>query len=339
VGLPCYTEPDPSIAPPARTPWDLTRSAGGSSGGAAAAVASGIVPVASASDGGGSIRIPASVTGLVGFKPSRGRVSNGPLGTDWSGLVHQHVLTRTVADTAAFLDAIAQDRTGGPFHAAAARAPGRLRVARSVDNVLGVTPHPACLTATDEACALLADLGHDVEDVAGPVLPAELYDQFMVLWCTGAGAMPIDPAREELLLPLTRALRMRGQELSAVALATALGLIGMAVRAARARFAAFDVIVGPTLAALPALVGQLRDDDDPWGDLDAQGRFTPYTAVHNVTGWPSISLPLHWHDEAGVTLPVGVMLTAHAGQDALLLALAAQVEAARPWRSRRPPLW
>jgi amidase len=151
--------------------------------------------------------------------------------------------------------------------------------------------------------------------------------------------MPIDPAREHLLRPLTRALRERGLQLSAPTLALALGAINLAVRAARERFAPYDLIVGPTLADLPALVGQLRDDDDPWADLDAQGRFTPSTAVHNVTGWPSISLPLHWVEDGGVTLPVGVMLTAHAGQDALLLQAAAQLESARPWRDRKPPLW
>jgi amidase len=278
-------------------------------------------------------------------------VSNGPLGSDWSGLVQQLVVSRTVADTAAFLDVLAQDATGGPFLAATTRPPARLRVARSLDTSVGVKPEPACIAAADAACTALAELGHEIEDVTGPILPSELYDQFIVLWCTSAASIPVDPAREHLLRPLTRTLRERGHALSAPQLAAALGLIGNAVRSAAQRFAGYDLIVCPTLAQLPARVGQLRDDDDPWSDFDAQVRYTPYTAIHNTTGWPSISLPTSWievprsqapgggGDDGDVTLPVGVMLTAHAGHDALLLSVAAQLEAALPWRDRRPPVW
>jgi amidase len=209
-----------------------------------------------------------------------------------------------------------------------------------VGNVLEVTPDPACLAALDEACGLLGQAGHEVEVVDGPLLPAELYGSFLVLWCTSAAAIPVDPGREHLLRPLTRALRDRGRGLTAVELASAQAQIGLAVRAARLRFAAYDVVVSPTLAALPAPVGGLRDDDDPWGDLAAQGRFTPYTAVLNVTGWPAMSLPLHWHQTAdGTTLPVGVMLAGRLGADGAVLAVAAQLERMAPWRDRHPALW
>lgn len=345
-GLPCYTEPDPSIAPPARSPYDLQRSAGGSSGGAAAAVAGGLVPVAQGSDGGGSIRIPASACGLVGLKTARGRVSSGPVGGDLSGLGVIGPLSRTVADAAALLDAMAVPQVGDPqwapplqggetFLEHAGREPGRLRIGRYVDNVLGAPVAADCLAAWESASALMEAQGHTVDDV--PVPPfGELFGSFVTVWCVGAAGTPVDPAREELLLPLTRWLRRRGQGISATEYAAALSSLQTAARTLIAATAAYDAVLTPTLAQPPALVGGLRDDADPHGDFGAQGRFTPYTAVYNLTGQPAISLPLH-SDRNG--LPIGVQLIGRPADEAGLLRLAAQLERAAPWRDRHPDCW
>lgn len=346
LGLPCYTEPEPSIAPPARTPHDLARSAGGSSGGAAAAVAAGLVPVAQGSDGGGSIRIPASVCGLVGLKTARGRVSSGPVVGDLSGLAVIGPLARSVADAAAFLDAIAVPQPGDPhwappvpaggsFLAQASRDPGRLRIGRYLDNLLEAPVDPACRQAWQEASVLLADLGHDVEDVPPPAF-ADLFEHFVVLWCVGAAAVPVPPDREELLRPLTRWLRARGALVPATAFAAALTTLQAAARQLIVSTAPYDAVLTPTLAQLPAAVGELRDDADPHGDFGAQGRFTPYTSLYNITGQPAISLPMHWTD-AG--LPVGVQLVGRPADEASLIRLGAQLEAARPWRERHPACW
>ncbi len=216
-GLPCYTEN--AVAPPARTPWDPDRSAGGSSGGAAAAVAAGLVPFAQGSDGGGSIRIPASVCGLFGIKVSRGRVSNGPLGGDVTGLSWNGPLARTVRDAAAMLDAMAVPMPGDPhwapplpagesFLGHADREPGRLRVGRFIDPVVGAAEvHPDCRRAWEEASALLAELGHDVQDVPPP-FGVEAVPMFETVWAVATHGVPVDPARVDELQPLTRWLRV-----------------------------------------------------------------------------------------------------------------------------------
>lgn len=344
-GLPCYTEN--AVAPPARTPWDRTRSAGGSSGGAAAAVAGGLAPVAQGSDGGGSVRIPASVCGLVGIKTSRGRVSNGPLRDPVGDLVTIGPLARTVADAAALLDVMAVPFPGDPYVAAplppgetflghAGRDPGRLRVGRyRVPVVAEVDLHPECVTAYEQASELIADLGHEVVDVSPP-FGREIVPHFESLWSVLALLTPVPPDREEQLLPLTRWLRDRGRAVDGITLATTVSLLRLASRAAMGATAGLDAVLTPTLAALPAPVGGLRDDADPEADFEAQKRFTPFTAPYNVTGQPSISLPLHWTADG---LPVGVQLAGRPGTEAMLIRLAAQLEAARPWAHRRPPGW
>lgn len=344
-GLPCYTEND--VAPPARTPWDLTRSAGGSSGGAAAAVAGGLAPAAQGSDGGGSIRIPASVCGLVGIKTSRGRVSNGPLRDAVGDLPVCGPLARTVADAAALLDVMAVPFPGDPYVAPplppgetflghAGREPGRLRIGRYRTPVIADTEvHPDCVAAYDEASALLGELGHEVVDVAPPFGP-DLVPQFEVLWSVLALLTPVAPEQEPLLLPLTRWLRGRGAGFDAITLAGAVSMIRLAARAAVAATVGFDAVLTPTLAQPPALVGSLRDDDDPAADFEAQKRFTPFTAPYNVTGQPALTLPLHWTEDG---LPIGVQLVGRQGDEATLIALAAQLEAARPWRQRTPACW
>jgi amidase len=342
LGAPCYTEPD--VAPPARTPWDLSRSAGGSSGGAGAAVAAGLVPWAQGSDGGGSIRIPASVCGLVGLKVSRGRISNGPVSGDISGLPWNGPIGRSVRDVAALLDVLAVPMPGDPhwapppdepFRAAADRDPGRLVVGRCRTPVIDVPVDPDCVAAYEEASALLADLGHEVVDV-GPPFSAELRPAFEVIWCTSVASVPVAPDREELLTPLTRWLRERGRALGATEFTGALAALQLASRAAIAATAHCDVVLTPTLAQPPRPVGWFRDDADPAGDFERQFAFTPFTAPYNMTGQPAITLPLHWSPQG---LPIGVQLVGRPAAEATLLALSAQVEAARPWADRHPPSW
>jgi amidase len=342
-GSPCYTEPD--NAPPARTPWDLERMAGGSSGGAAAAVSAGLVPVAQGSDGGGSIRIPASCCGLFGLKPSRGRISGGPMYGDPVGLGTAGALARTVRDAAALLDVMAGPAVGDPFWAppvpgsflaACERPPGRLRIARFAEPVIADAPvHPDCLRAYEDASALLVSLGHDVEDVDVPV-PPEAVATFETCWSVLTALSVAPSGTEHLLRPLTRWLQERGRAVSGPAFGLAVGeLRRIAARALRA-LAPYDAVLTPTLAQPPLLVGELRDDADPARDFENQKRFTPWTSAWNLTGMPAVSLPLHRTDDG---LPVGVMLAARPAEEQLLLALSAQVEEAAPWSGHTPPLW
>ena len=342
-GLPCYTEPD--VAPPARTPWDLERSAGGSSGGAGAAVAAGLLPFAQGSDGGGSIRIPASVNGLFGIKPARGRISAGPLAGDITGLAVNGPLARTVRDAAALLDAMAGPMPGDPHWAApharsflseCGRQPGTLRIGRYRDSPLnpdGV--HPDVVEAYERASSLLAELGHRVEDISSP-FDASLVAAFETVWSVSSAGVPVDPAREGELRPLTRWLRDRGRAASAVEFTSALAALQLASRTAIASTAGYDVVLTPTLAQLPAPIGWFRDAGDPRAEFDRMIAWTPFTAVYNTSGQPAVSVPLH-HTEAG--LPVGVMLIGRPADEATLLRLSAQLEQAAPWAERLPPIW
>src|SRR4051812_17483064 len=342
-GSPCYTEPD--VAPPAVTPWDRTRTAGGSSGGAAAAVAAGLVPLAQGSDGGGSIRIPASCCGLVGLKPTRGRISGYPAYGDPVGLATAGPIARTVRDAAALLDVLAGRRVGDPawapppsgtFLAACDREPGRLRVARFVEPLITHTPvDPQCVRAWEDASRLLESLGHDVVDVAAP-LPRDAVPVFETCWAVLTALAVVPPDREHLLRPLTRWLSDRGRAVSGPEFGLAIAAMRRHAADALTALAAYDVVLTPTLAAPPLPVGAMRDDDDPAADFEAQKAFTPWTSAWNVTGMPAVSLPLHWTPEG---LPVGVMLAARPAEEELLLALSAQVEAAAPWSDRRPPGW
>jgi amidase len=341
-GLPCYTETD--IGPPVRTPWDTTRSAGGSSGGAAAAVAGGFVPFAQGSDGGGSIRIPASVCGLVGLKPSRGRVSKGPLDVDSTRLAVYGPLARTVRDAAAFLDAVAAPRPGDPdplplpaesFLSACDREPGRLRIGRFVEPPLEADVEAEVHGAWQQAGELLARLGHDVIDIASPV-PREAVSAFETVWSVSATGVPVDPAREGELRPLTRYLRERGRAISGPQFAQALGTLGLYSRSAIAATAHLDAVLTPTLAQLPRRIGWFDSDGDPAADFERQKRFTPFTAVVNTTGQPAISLPF---GQSRAGLPIGVMLVGRPADEATLFGLGAQLEAAAPWRERHPPIW
>ncbi len=330
-GLPAYTESD--IGPYARTPWDLTRGAGGSSGGAAAAVAAGLAPVAQGSDGGGSIRIPASVCGLVGVKPSRGLVSNGPMPDGPGRLGVQGVLARTVEDAAALLGVL----TGtDDAYLRGLREPGSLLIGRYHQPVIAETDvHPQALAAFEAASALLESLGHRLVDVDVPV-PLDAVPSFELVWAAGAAGIPIPSDREADLRPLTRWLRERGRALSDADLQDALDHMAHHAERALAQSAHLDIVLTPTLAEVPALVGTIRDDEDPEADFEAQKRFTPYTSPYNMTGQPAVSLPLHWTDDG---LPVGIQLASRPMHESILMSLAAQLERARPWAHRHPEVW
>jgi amidase len=344
-GSPCYTEND--LAPPARTPYDLDRMAGGSSGGAAAAVAAGLVPIAQGSDGGGSIRIPASCCGLFGIKPSRGRISAAPMYGDAIGLGTPGPLARTVRDAAAMLDAMAGRAVGDPSWAPPLptgesylqwcdREPGRLRIARFSAPVIADAPVDAeVLTAYEDASRLLASLGHEVVDIDVPV-PHEAVATFETCWSVSSAMAVVPPDGERLLRPFTQWLPERGRAVSGPAFGLAVGELRRIAAGALARLAAYDAVLTPTLAQPPLRIGEIRDDDDPAQDFENQKAFTPWTSAWNLTGMPAVSLPLH---VSAAGLPVGVMLAARPAEEHLLVALSAQVEAAAPWHDRRPDCW
>jgi len=347
-GSPCYTETD--IGPPARTPWDTSRLAGGSSGGAAAAVSSGFLPIAQGSDGGGSIRIPASLTGLVGLKTSRGRISRGPIDGDSSGLSVLGPLARTVRDAAAFLDVTAIPQPGDPYWAPPLspgetfldwcdRTPPRLTIGRYIEPPIpGVAVDPECRLAWENASTLLESLGHEVVDIDMPI-PAEVIPAFVTIW-TVLSDWPFDPTRERELRPLTRYLRNLGLAVSGPQYSAAIATVSRICRQSIVATAQYDAVLTPTLAMQPRPIGWFcgtaEDPIDPAEDFERQKAFTPFTAVYNATGQPAISLPLHWTPG---DLPVGVMLVGRPADEAHLLALAAQLEAAAPWRDRHPPIW
>jgi amidase len=344
-GSPCYTEPD--VAPPAVTPWDTTRMAGGSSGGAAAAVAGGLVAVAQGSDGGGSIRIPASCCGLVGLKPTRGRISGSPMYGEITGLATPGPLARTVRDAAAMLDVMAGRAVGDPFWAppeaqpflaACDREPGRLRIGRFATPVIADTEvDPECLQAWEDASRLLESLGHDVVDIEPP-LSRDAVPVFETNWAvlTALSTVNLSPEAKAQLRPLTRWLGELGEQVGGPHFGLALGELRRVAARTLAAVAPYDAVLTPTLATPPLPIGALRNDDDPAADFEAQKRFTPWTSIWNVTGSPAVSLPLQQTPDA---LPVGVMLAARPGDEATLLSLSAQVEAADPWIERRPPCW
>ena len=336
---------------PVRNPWDLERTPGGSSGGAAAAVAAGLVPLAHGSDGGGSIRIPAACCGLVGLKPSRGRVSRGPdQGDDL--LVQDGVLTRTVAETAELLDVLAGYEPGDaswapppaePFAAAAAREPGRLRIGVTVESPLEAELDPACVQAVHDAAELLAGLGHEVEEVSPPWTGQNLLAVFTLAFGSpialalkfGSLVSGREPA-EELVEPLSWTMWTRIAERSPVDYLLARAQLNAVSREIVRLWDDHDAVLTPALGQRPVRIGEIDAcSDEPWEDFRRSGEFTPFTALFNVTGQPAVSLPLFEGDDG---LPLAVQLAGRPAGEGELLALAAQVEAARPWAERRPPV-
>ncbi|HEY1626623.1 MAG TPA: amidase [Streptosporangiaceae bacterium] len=342
-GLPCYTETH--IGPPARTPWDLTRSAGGSSGGAAAAVAAGMAPAAQGSDGGGSIRIPSSVCGLFGIKATRGRVSGGPLMPDLAGLGIDGPIARTVADAALLLDVMSGNYPGDMYTLPPADKPfleyatnpgtKKLRIGRTLQNAVeGAEVHPDVQAAYEDASQLLASLGHEVEDIAMPFGP-DTVPFFETLWYSYATLAPLAPDQVELLRPLTRYLRERGLATGAADLIFAQAYLQLITRGGLAALNQYDAVLTPTLAQLPAKVGYF-EEVEPSENFERQKRFTPYTALYNVSGQPAVNVPLHWNSDG---LPIGVMLAGRMGGEGTLISASAQLEEARPWKDRHPPIW
>jgi amidase len=320
-----------------RNPWDVARTAGGSSGGAAAAVAAGLAPAAHGSDGGGSIRIPASCCGVYGLKPSRGRVSPAPY-PDVYGLATAGPITRTVADAAALLDVLAGPEVGDvyrcappprPFAAEVGADPGRLRVAWTVEPPLEAPVDRACVRAAEEAAALLAELGHDVVEAAPPWRSDALLPLFTRVWQT----IPTlyGPDARAGYEPLAAALAAQADTTSSSDYVHAQLALQAYARAVVAFWDGFDLLLTPTLA-LPPVPHDWQDvEPEPLRRFARNAQFTPFAAVANLTGQPSASLPLHSSDDG---LPVGVMLTARPEDEATLLRVSAQLEAARPWRDR-----
>ncbi|AYF98763.1 amidase [Protaetiibacter intestinalis] len=348
-GFPSYTEP--LAGRPARNPYDLALGAGGSSGGAAVAVAAGLLPVAPGSDGGGSIRIPAAATGLVGLKPSRGRVPAASGFETLAGLVTAGPLARTVADAGLLLDALVAPPGAaaswatappgsdeGPFLAAATRGEGRFQLAVSTDSpwagAYELALDPAARAALELAIAELTALGHGIEELRIPEEPG-YSDAFRTVWQAGAATLPLDDALLELVEPLTRWLVERGRALDARRLGEALAWLAGYERRTIARLAPYDAVLMPALALTPRPVGWY-DPDDGEENFAQQVRYTPFTSFVNVAGLPAITLPVHATAEG---LPMGVQLVGRPGGERTLLALGAQLERRLRWQRRHPPAW
>jgi amidase len=344
---------EPERFGPTRNPWDPSRTTGGSSGGSGCAVASGMVPFGHANDGGGSIRIPASCCGLVGLKPSRGRVSMGP---DYAELIGgigiDGIVSRTVADTATMLDIISGYETGDPYWApepsapfaeAVDRSPGTLRIAWHAAAPNGAAVHPDCQAAAREAAEQLESLGHDVTEAAPDWFDDTYVPDFLALWAAGCSGQlteieamlgSIDLNQVE---PLTRELYEEGKKMSAGDLVALLGRLRALSRRIVAFWNDYDVLVTPTLAQPPQEIGWLNPGpgESAASMLEKSGEFTPFTPIFNVTGQPAISLPMHTSADG---LPIGVHLIGPPVGEELLLSLSAQLETAAPWKDRRPEL-
>ncbi|MCE4557702.1 amidase [Roseateles cellulosilyticus] len=365
---------DPQAYGPSRNPWDPGRTPGGSSGGAAVAVASGVVPMAAGNDGGGSLRIPAACCGLVGLKPSRGRVSAGPAqGEVWFGACSEGVISRSVRDTALALDILSGPEPGDPVTLPAPTLPfvqqlrsplRRLRIAWCADSPIGEPVHDEARLAVERAVALLRGLGHSVEAAQPDIDGRALANSYLHLYF---GQVPAAIAnavaqggREEDFEPMTRLIATLGRATSAQTLTQELLRWNNYARGLAALHARYDLYLTPTLASPPVRHG--TGDPPPaqlavLGALRASGllallkraglvegvirqmaadslRHVPFTQLANLTGTPAISVPLHWTNDG---LPLGVQFVAAPGEDGLLLQLAAELETAQPWFNRLPP--
>jgi amidase len=331
----------------ARNPWDADRTPGGSSSGAGIAVAAGMAPIAHGADGGGSIRVPASCNGLVGLKPTRGRVTN--LTVDMEGFATNGVLTRSVADTAAALDVLARHDPAAwwspptprrSFAGAMTKAPPTgLRIGALADSPLdGLSVDPACAAAVDTILRTLESVGHHVVDVSLPLPPTdELVAAFTTIWNVGGAGIELeDPDRVE---PHNEALRDAARAIDSWAYAEGVRKTQrLSRRIVEAFVTSFDLLVTPTMACLPPPVGAWRTGtaDDPLTPLLKSYPMAVFTSLFNVTGQPAISVPICHDDATG--LPVGVQIVAAPWREDLLLQIARTLELAHPWTDRRPPL-
>lgn len=356
----CSPVTEPELFGPTRNPWDLNRTPGGSSGGSAAAVAACVVPVAHGNDGGGSIRTPASCCGVFGLKPTRGRNPMGPdVGEGWHGLGCDHVLSRSVRDSAAILDATAGPDAGAPYFAPpvpfrfldqVAADPGRLRIAYSLQPHFPSRPlHPDCVAAVESTMKLCQDLGHELTDTRLPVDAAALAKAMLIVMCASAkadmeesGALFNRQATIDDFEPVTWALAQRAESITSTELSRAIRLFQRQSRLVGGCFDGFDVLVTPTLPTPPVAIGtpRFRGDEERLlngaiEDLAEQMfDFTPYTPLFNITGQPAMSVPMYWNDEG---LPIGVHFVGRYGDEATLFRLAGQLERARPWFCHLPP--
>ena len=351
VGLAATTES--VLLGPCRNPYDVSRTSGGSSGGAAAAVAAGIVPVAHATDGGGSIRIPASCCGLVGLKPTRARTPLGPdTGEGWGGMAVGHVVSRSVRDSALLLDVSHGPARGDPYHPPAfagsfvealAQDPQPLRVAIDLEPVSGGAVHPECREAVRRTGELLASLGHHVE-IMSPKYDRTLFTRATDTLVLANVANSIHARADaigvqlgpEYVERLTLRLAKIGRSLSADLYARAVNHIHAVGRQIEAFFTTYDLILSPTLLQPPVPLGYLdtnSEDGETYGEHFRS--FWGFTSLYNATGQPAISLPLHWSAEG---LPVGVQLAAPFGDEARLLNISGQIERAVGGFTRRPGL-
>ena len=338
-GTTAFTESELNGA--TRNPWNPERTPGGSSGGAAAALAAGLVPVAHGTDGGGSIRIPASCCGVFGLKPSRGRVSSAPFHS-LEGFSTAGPISRFVEDAARFLDVLAGYEPGDPWWAPPPERPfadevgvdpGRLRILVTTEPPVDTPVHPDCAAALTSAAALLDNLGHHVVEGAAPWTGQAVIDAFITVWQVGPALYAVD---EQLLTPLNRGLADAARRASAAEYAAAVMQLQAAARRIVEHWEDVDVVLTPTLALPPVPIGWQEDGVE--GAIEQLLRntvFTPFTAVANLTGLPAMSVPLHVNGEG---LPIGVHAIGGPAGDARLIQLAAQLEAARPWHASRPPI-
>ncbi|WP_164016801.1 amidase [Pyxidicoccus trucidator] len=343
---------EPVLHGPTRNPWDLERSPGGSSGGSGAAVAAGIVPVAHGNDGGGSLRIPASLCGIFGMKPTRGRVSVGPdVGEALNGMGVEGVVSRTVRDSAAMMDATQGPEAGDPYQIPpperpyldeVRRKPGRLRIALSRTAVSGVPVSPDCVAAVEDVARLCVELGHEVVE-ASPTYDARMLNKAMTTvwatalstWAYGLGEMLGRPPGPENLETTTWEVARFGAGLKVSDLQSALATFNTVSRTLGAFFVEHDVLLTPTVAVPPYKLGVLdamvpRAPEDWYAHVFG---LCPFTALFNVTGQPAMSVPLYWNADG---LPIGVQFAGRFADEATLFRLAGQLEEARPWAGRRP---
>jgi len=337
-------------------PWDTTRSTGGSSGGSAAAVASGMVPVAHAGDGGGSIRIPASACGIFGLKPSRGRISLGPeISESWGGFTVRFAVTRSVRDCAAMLDVLAGPMPGDyytapfptrPYRDELGADPGKLRVGLCLKPPANIAVvDEECIAAAQDAARLFESLGHTVEQAAPEAFAR---DDFLAVFTniyTANTAHDLDdlavragrPVGPDDVEPITWAMAEAGRAVTASQYIESLNVAHQAVRHITPWWEVdgFDLLLSPTMAEPPAKLGDVGGGPDPITGFARATPFAAFTAVFNVTGQPSASVPLYFSASG---LPIGVQITAAPWRDDVLVRVAAQLEEARPWADRRPPI-